>query len=262
MLLPRILSAIVCIPLVILVVFYGGLPLIALCALVMFLALFETKRMFDRLGLDVPFGLMSVGITMLLVSVYFYKDAALTGSILATVFIFLIWIVFLYPKCSLVEMAMGLLATFYVGLFIYFYLLRTLPGGWIWIIFMLIGTWASDTSAYFVGKVLGRHPLAPVLSPGKTLEGAIGGISGSILVAAGLILIYPSMPGLSLLLLGLFLGVAAQIGDLVESAFKRQVGVKDAGNIIPGHGGILDRLDSMLFTAPLVYYYVQKIILR
>jgi phosphatidate cytidylyltransferase len=125
----------------------------------------------------------------------------------------------------------------------------------------LTGTWVNDTAAYFVGKFLGRRRLVPSLSPGKTLEGAVGGILGSLLVAIGFIFIYPSLPLLPLLVLGLLVGVAAQVGDLVESVFKRQVGVKDAGNLIPGHGGMLDRLDSMLFTAPLVYYYVQKLII-
>lgn len=262
MLLPRILSALVAIPLVILVAWQGGLSLVILCALVMFLAIREAKCMFDRLGLNVPFGLMVAGIMFLLGSAYFYKDAGLTGATAVVIFLFLIWIVFFHPNCSLVEMAMGLLATFYVGLLVYVYLLRTLPGGWIWIVFMLAGTWVSDTAAYLVGKFLGRRPLALSLSPGKTLEGAAGGILGSFLVVIGFILIYPSLPRLPLLLLGLLVGVAAQVGDLVESAFKRQVGVKDSGNLIPGHGGMLDRLDSMLFTAPLVYYYVQKLIIN
>ena len=261
-LLPRILSALVAIPLVILVVWQGGLFLVALCALVMFLALLEAKRMFDRLGLNVPFELMVAGIMLLLGSAYFYRDAGLTGAIAVIFFIFLIWILFFHPNCSLVEMAMGFLGTSYVGLFVYVYLLRTLPGGWIWIVFMLTGTWVNDTAAYFVGKFLGRRRLVPSLSPGKTLEGAVGGILGSLLVAIGFIFIYPSLPLLPLLVLGLLVGVAAQVGDLVESVFKRQVGVKDAGNLIPGHGGMLDRLDSMLFTAPLVYYYVQKLIIN
>ncbi|MGB9845975.1 MAG: phosphatidate cytidylyltransferase, partial [Desulfotomaculales bacterium] len=113
----------------------------------------------------------------------------------------------------------------------------------------------------FIGKYLGRHSLAPGLSPRKTIEGAAGGVLGSILVAGAFLFLYPFLSPAPVLGLGFLLGLAAQAGDLVESAFKRQVGVKDAGVLIPGHGGMLDRFDSMLFTVPLVYYYVQKLII-
>jgi phosphatidate cytidylyltransferase len=99
------------------------------------------------------------------------------------------------------------------------------------------------------------------LSPKKTLEGLIGGICGTIGVAYVFALIYPFLPLVKMLILGLLVGAAAFVGDLMESAFKRQAGVKDAGSLIPGHGGILDRFDSALFTAPLVYYYVLLLII-
>ena len=114
-----------------------------------------------------------------------------------------------------------------------------------------------DVFAYFVGKRFGRRRLAPILSPKKTLEGAIGGLLGSVLVSylfASYIYPFLSLP--KMLLLGLMVGVAAEVGDLLESAFKREAGIKDSSMLIPGHGGILDRFDSALFTAPLVYYFV------
>ncbi len=95
-----------------------------------------------------------------------------------------------------------------------------------------------------------------MLSPKKTLEGAVGGLLGSSLISFLFSFIYPFLPLAELLILGLILGVAAEVGDLLESAFKRQAGVKDSSTLIPGHGGILDRIDSTLFTAPLVYYFV------
>jgi len=255
------LSALIGIPLIILAVWLGGPALLTLCALVMLLSLAEIRRMFCRLNLNIPFELMLVGTVLLLGNVYLYKDAGLAGAIAIIFFIFLLWFIFFYPKFNLIDMSMGLLAVSYVGLFVYVYLLRTLPNGWIWIVFMLAGTWVSDTAAFFVGKYFGRRRLARALSPGKTIEGAVGGTAGSFLVAAAFLSIYPFLPPASLLALGLLVGLAAQAGDLVESAFKRQVGVKDAGDLIPGHGGMLDRFDSMLFTAPLVYYYVQKLII-
>jgi phosphatidate cytidylyltransferase len=125
---------------------------------------------------------------------------------------------------------------------------------------MLAGTWASDTAAYFVGKKMGKRKLAPKLSPDKTIEGALGGIAGSI---TGLFLVYLIFPAGSpaiVLALGLLVGIFGLLGDLFESSLKRTAGIKDTGFIIPGHGGVLDRFDSMIFTAPAVYYFVALII--
>jgi phosphatidate cytidylyltransferase len=127
-----------------------------------------------------------------------------------------------------------------------------------WIYYICAITWIQDSAAYFVGRSFGRHKLAPILSPKKTWEGAIGGMIGAIVT--GVVCI--SLLGLpiSLLqgaLLGLVGGFAGPLGDLSESLIKRQVGLKDAGNLIPGHGGILDRADSLLFTGPILYYLIK-----
>jgi phosphatidate cytidylyltransferase len=148
------------------------------------------------------------------------------------------------------------MGTLYVGLLTYLYLLRMLPDGWIWLIFMLACTWACDTAAYFVGMAFGKRKIAPVLSPKKSLEGAIGGLVGSVLISYLFAYIYPFLPIPKMLLLGLLVGLASEVGDLLESSFKRQAGIKDSSMLIPGHGGILDLIDSSLFTAPLVYYFV------
>jgi phosphatidate cytidylyltransferase len=260
-LIPRVLSTLVGVPIIFAAAWKGGFALLAFCALVMLLSLLEIYQMFRRLDLNIPFWIMFVGMALLLGSVYLYKDTGLAGAIAITFFLFLIWFIIFYPQFNLIDLSMALLATSYVGLFVYVYLIRTLPNGWPWVVFMLTGTWISDTAAFFIGKYFGKHYLARVLSPGKTIEGAIGGIAGSLLVTTAFFCFYPFLPFLPLLVLGLLLGIAAQAGDLVESAWKRQVGVKDAGDIIPGHGGMLDRFDSMLFTAPLVYYYVLKLII-
>ena len=121
--------------------------------------------------------------------------------------------------------------------------------------------WATDTGAYLCGVAFGRRPLAPRISPKKTVEGAIGG-----LVAAGLTGwvcsrdLVPFVTPLAGTVLGVAAGVAAQLGDLVESLIKRDVGIKDTAPLLPGHGGILDRFDSLLFTAPVLYYYFRLFI--
>ena len=133
-------------------------------------------------------------------------------------------------------------------------LIRALPGGPAWMVYLLGMTWAVDAGGYFVGKGLGRHKMAPVLSPGKTWEGAVGGgIAGvGFSLLAGRFL-PGTHPGAEMWLIGLLLSVTGQVGDLAESVFKRQAGVKDSGHLLPGHGGMLDKVDSLLFNAPVLY---------
>lgn len=124
------------------------------------------------------------------------------------------------------------------------------------ILFLVWVTWLGETSAYLVGSRLGRRKLAPIVSPRKTVEGAAAQVAVSLLAAiAGQPWLFPSLPLGSALVLGVLLGIVGQVGDLVESLLKRSVGTKDAGDILPGHGGILDRIDSLLFNTPVLYYY-------
>ncbi|MDQ7793784.1 MAG: phosphatidate cytidylyltransferase [bacterium] len=130
---------------------------------------------------------------------------------------------------------------------------RALPGGLILALYTLFGTWAFDTVGYFVGVRWGRRRLCPAVSPGKSWEGTLAGLAGAVLVAA-VANRWLGWPPAAWVALGLVAGLAAQLGDLLESAFKRHAGVKDAGNLIPGHGGVLDRFDSLLLVAPTVFY--------
>ncbi|HSM06161.1 MAG TPA: phosphatidate cytidylyltransferase [Longimicrobiales bacterium] len=129
----------------------------------------------------------------------------------------------------------------------------------------LLTTWAGDTAAYFVGHAVGRRKLAPAVSPGKTIEGSLGGVAGSVgaatLVAYLWLAELPvrAVPVGTAALVGLALAVATQLGDLVESALKREAGVKDSGSLLPGHGGVLDRLDALLFAFPLTWFLLSLI---
>lgn len=163
----------------------------------------------------------------------------------------------------------GLIGAAYIGaLFSGFIFLRDLHGrivvppfpeadrgAWI-MLFVCFCVWATDTFAYFVGRSLGRHKLAPALSPKKTIEGSLGGLAGGMLMGAafGTWIHLPLQHGLAI---GAIAGVVGQLGDLFESAMKRELGVKDFGNLMPGHGGILDRFDSLLFVVPLAYLYLR-----
>lgn len=162
---------------------------------------------------------------------------------------------------SLKSGAMTLFGVLYLGLTLGpLSMTRLLPlGEWL-IFFLLLVTWASDTGAYYVGTLYGRHRLAPTISPKKTYEGLVGGLIGAILAAYAVRWWFlPELSGLDCLVLGTLLTITGLWGDLTESAMKRSVGIKDSGGILPGHGGMLDRLDSLLFTAPAFYYYITMV---
>jgi phosphatidate cytidylyltransferase len=143
-------------------------------------------------------------------------------------------------------------------LFPFFILIRMNPQGLNWIFFLLVVNYAGDTGAYYVGRTLGRHKLAPLVSPQKTIEGSLGGVAANLLVTwifqETLFSDYPFMPMASL---GLAIGIVSQVGDLLESMFKRTARVKDSGSLFPGHGGLLDRMDSLLLAAPVVYFFIK-----
>lgn len=254
MLRPRILSALVGIPLIILIVWRGGFYLLSFTGLIIIIATWEIFKMFPPLKLSPFFWLALTGSLLLLGSAYFGINT--TRIIVLLIIAFFVFLIIFYSKYSLLDSALALTAMFYLSLFVYFYLIGSLSEGRFWLIFLLFNVWATDTTAYFSGKSFGRCQLAPLISSGKTVAGAVGGITGGLAVTLIFTLFCPFLPKLPVLFLGLLISVFAQISDLAASVFKRQAKVKDAGNIIPGHGGVLDRFDSLFFTSPLVYYYV------
>lgn len=148
----------------------------------------------------------------------------------------------------------------YIGwLMGYLVALRGIDEGRNWVFLMLFTTFASDTAAFFVGRAVGKHKLAPDISPAKTREGAAAGAVGAILISLFFTLptpLYLPITWWQAALLGLLVSIFGQLGDLAESLFKRNMGVKDSGKLLPGHGGMLDRLDSIVFAGVVVYYYV------
>ncbi len=135
--------------------------------------------------------------------------------------------------------------------------IKGLEQGGYWILFVLVIVWANDTFAYYTGKIFGTNKLSPVISPNKTYEGAIGGLVGGAVV--GFLYNYFLSMGLGLfefISVAIILGIIGITGDLAESLIKRATGVKDAGSLIPGHGGVMDRIDSLIFTVPALYYYL------
>jgi phosphatidate cytidylyltransferase len=155
------------------------------------------------------------------------------------------------------QLSRHLLGLLYVPLFLaHFILMHRLTYGRFWVLFALVAVYFGDTTAFYIGRTWGRRKLAPQISPGKTWEGGLGAVGGSL--AGALIfkyLFFPQLPTVHALVLGIGIGLIGQLGDLFESLIKRSAKVKDSGMLIPGHGGLLDRVDSVLFVAPFVYYY-------
>jgi len=161
------------------------------------------------------------------------------------------------PLGATQRLGLSLLGVLYFGFLTgHIALLRGAPDGWRWVLFTVFVAMASDSGGYFTGRAFGRRPLAPVLSPSKTVEGSLGAVAGAVLIAVlAKLVIIPRLGLGEVMVLGAVVSVLAQLGDLCESALKRAFGAKDSGWIIPGHGGILDRLDSLLFPIVFVYYY-------
>jgi phosphatidate cytidylyltransferase len=164
------------------------------------------------------------------------------------------------PKEAVARLAFSCFGVFYVGgLLVALPLLhRDLPDGSFWVATAIAVTFANDTGAYFVGRALGRHKLAPAISPGKTIEGAVGGLAGGI----GMMLLarqtfFPALTLVDALAIGTASGFLGPTGDLLESLIKRAAGAKDSGRLIPGHGGILDRIDALLFVGAYVFVHAR-----
>jgi phosphatidate cytidylyltransferase len=177
----------------------------------------------------------------------------------------LIMLVFLPKKEGVFNAWAWLMAgILYVGWLLSYLVTLRLEAGRDWLFLALFATFGSDTAAYFLGKAFGRHKMAPRISPGKTWEGAVGGLFGAVIISLFFTLPTPLQLPLSYgeaILLGVFISVFGQIGDLAESLLKRNSGVKESGNLMPGHGGLLDRMDSIVFAGVVVYLYYTFVVL-
>jgi len=140
-------------------------------------------------------------------------------------------------------------------------MIRRESDGMTWIFFLLAIIFAGDISAYYVGSYLGKHKLNPAVSPGKTIEGAVGGLIGNLLAGAvGIFFFLPTLPWTTGIVFFLAVGIAGQVGDLFESELKRSSSIKDSGGLLPGHGGFLDRIDALLFASPVAYLFKMYIL--
>jgi phosphatidate cytidylyltransferase len=258
-LLVRILSAFVLLAIVIGAIYAGTYGAYALVALLAGLALWEFRGLSEGMGSRAPSWLLFPlgaffafsGTVLKQVDVNLVLSLALVGGLAA-------FLVVPGRRQGLGRWAMGLAGALYIGMpFNYYLLLYTSqPHGMVWALFIIFAVVANDSMALLVGSRIGRRPFFPTISPRKTVEGAIAGVVGSVIVMVVGISLIIGLDPIHAIALGILVGVSAQVGDLVESQMKRIAEVKDSSNLIPGHGGVLDRLDSILFPPILVYFYV------
>lgn len=246
----RVLTAVVGVPAIILLTMLGGLPFLFLVGLLSLVGLQEFYRLTHVPHCLEVWGYAAGGLVIL--GVFHGWTEWSLGSVVLLVSLLLLVLVS-FPRLTFEQAGSTVLGVLYVPfLFSYLLRLRALPGGAGYTLLAFSLTWACDTLAFLVGARWGRRRLAPRLSPRKTWEGAVAGVAGSVLLLLAVhswfrLGLYPAA------VLGVIAALAAEAGDLVESALKRLAGVKDAGNILPGHGGILDRFDGLLLVAPVVY---------
>ena len=236
----------------------------------------ELRTMLLQKDCRLYYGASGLGVVLLLVAATMRAHELMLP--LLTVIILAVMLEALYhyeDEHWIANVAMSVFAVFYVGmLFSHFIFLRELSGNTyqfanfynmelgealLWVV--LFGTWASDTFAYFFGVAFGKHRLLEAVSPKKSVEGAVAGFFGTLLVVSALGSGWLGYPLSKIVGLGLVIGFFAPLGDLVESNLKRSCAIKDSGNFFPGHGGVLDRCDSLLFAVPLAYYYIKLFLL-
>jgi len=262
----RVLSAIILAPIVIGLIIVDGYAWLATVLVVGLLAGREFFLLMQRAGYrpSLPLGLLW---TALLILEGFRPTTGVLRPLLMTGLGFsLLWAMFQVRRSAVADWALTSVGAAYVGgLLAHFVALREQPDGLWWLLLGMVAVWLGDSGAFLIGLMIGRRQLWPRLSPKKTWEGAIGGFVVTVFTVFGFVAlcgrlaphtVVAHMGWVEAALLGILLGPIALAGDLAVSMFKRQAQVKDSGHLIPGHGGMLDRIDSLLFAIPLVYYWV------
>jgi len=261
----RVITAVLGVPIVMLAIWFGDPWFSLLIAAAALAGSYEFYRMG---GLDRREPLLHLGLLWTLALVltphYAHREPGVLPMVVTAAM--LISLIYLLRSPSredaLRNWAWTMAGALYVGWMLSYWLsLRGLEEGHNWVFLTMLTVFANDTGAFFVGRALGRHKLAPAISPAKTWEGAVGGlvcaILGAIAIAIVISLASPyTFVYWQIIILGIIVSLFAQLGDLVESLLKRNTGTTESGVLLPGHGGVLDRFDSIIFVGAVVYYYV------
>lgn len=256
----REITALIAAPIAIWIVGWGH-PYIfdGAVALIAVLAMLEFLNLGTRKGYGIPIALC-VGIMLVIMAAFILPDLSVELGMFVALLAIPAWYVFSGQSLdnALPSSAIAVMATMYVGLLggSLIRLRNDFPEGSKLVYFLLLVVWMGDTGAYYVGKRFGKRKLSPRISPKKTVEGLIGGVATSIVAAVVIHLtFFREMPLFHAIIAGAILSFCGVLGDLAESMWKRSADVKDSGTLIPGHGGFLDRFDSIFFTAPILYSY-------
>lgn len=255
-LLKRIIVAIIFIPLILWIFWNGGLPLGIFLALVALLQTWELQKLFLMKGISLPIIIALLSVFVFLSASYFAFHKLLFAYFLIFLFLFFTELLKKQIQGSVQRISAAVFSVTYTGLLLSSIVrISVLPDGNRMILALLILIWITDTFAYFVGISFGKHRNIFQVSPNKSLEGCLAGISFALIFALALFKI-GFLEWNSLLLAALAAGIIGQLGDLFESLLKRDFGVKDSSHVLPGHGGLLDRFDSLLFAAPCYYFFL------
>ncbi|MBN1994880.1 MAG: phosphatidate cytidylyltransferase [Anaerolineae bacterium] len=254
MLRTRLVTALITIPLVAVITFMGGIWFALGAALFALIAGWEFVQMM-KVGGYAPNKVMVLGLIALLILAGYRPDVSLPLLFSLAILLSLAWQLFRLTPAPTADWALTLAGGLYIGWGLgQLVALRQLANGLAWVWLALVATWLADTLAYFVGRAMGRHKLWPRHSPKKTWEGFAAGLVGGVMGAA-IVIPFSNLSWITGLAAGVLVTIAALFGDLSISLMKRHVGVKDSSNLFPGHGGFLDRADSLLFVSVVIYYY-------
>ena len=261
----RLISGIVLVILALVLIITGGDVLLGSMLVLSYIGMYELYRVFKiEKELAAFIGYLMATIYYINIRVPFIPDMMMfvLGCLVALMFVY----VFTYPKFKTEQLMAAFFSVFYVAVMLsYVYQTRQMVSGAyiVWLIFLC--SWGCDTCAYCVGKLIGKHKMAPILSPKKSMEGAVGGVVGTGLLTILYANVFKDAMGIdqrSIIVLAIICMIGAlisMVGDLTASAIKRNYDVKDYGTLIPGHGGILDRFDSVIFTAPIIYFLASTV---
>lgn len=253
--LQRIISSIIGIPIVLALIRLGGISFQSLILAVFIIGFFEYSRLTESMNIKIRFWEGLIGGIFILTWSWEYATSVLQTLIILWVYLMLYFIVTQNIENSLSIISTTIFGLLYLAVPLSMYLIMRKfdPLGY-WCTMVIVGTWVFDSTAYFVGRRFGRHRLASILSPLKSWEGFVGGLLATIISS---FLFVSDFRGI---LIGILLGLGVQAGDLFESLLKREARVKDSGNIIPGHGGILDRIDGFLVGVVFVFPFIRFIV--
>ncbi len=262
----RLLSGIVLVILALILIITGEEVLLASTFLISCIGMYELYRVF-HIEKSIMAWISYLGVFVFYVNLRltFVEDAMTIamGYMILLMFAY----VFTYPKFEAKHIMASFFGFFYVGVMLsYVYQIRSLDNGVYLAFLVFICSWGCDTCAYCVGKLIGKHKMSPKLSPKKSIEGAVGGVVGTALLTALYAYIFHLKMGIAsqqiilLAVIAAIAGLISMVGDLTASAIKRNYDIKDYGHLIPGHGGIMDRFDSMIITAPIIFYLAKYLL--